>query len=70
MSITKELIVHERQLVDSGHYRDLHLHREGTFLRANGSSVSVFQWSTERFVHSYKVYNLLIINKIYNIWSK
>ena len=34
MSVTKELIEQERQLVQSGKYRDVHLHKEGSFLRA------------------------------------
>ena len=38
MSVTKELIEQERQLVQAGQYRDLHLHKEGSFLRA-------YEWS-------------------------
>ena len=34
MSITKELIEQERQLVQTGQLREIHLHKEGTFLRA------------------------------------
>jgi len=34
MSVTKELIDQERQLVQTGQLRDVHLHREGSFLRA------------------------------------
>ncbi len=34
MSVTKELIEHERQLVQTGQLRDVHLHKEGTFMRA------------------------------------
>lgn len=35
MSVTKELIEQERQQVQIGQLRDVHLHKEGTFLRAN-----------------------------------
>ena len=34
MSVTKELIKKEKDLVQTGQVRDLHLHREGTFIRA------------------------------------
>ena len=34
MSVTKELIEKERLLVQTGHHGDVHLHKEGTFLRA------------------------------------
>ena len=34
MSVTKELIEQEERLVQTGHVRELHLHKEGTFLRA------------------------------------
>jgi hypothetical protein len=38
MSVTKELIEQERMQVQAGCVRDVHLHREGSFLRA-------YEWS-------------------------
>ena len=38
MSVTKELIEHEAQLLANGERAVLHLHREGSFLRA-------YEWS-------------------------
>ncbi len=51
MSVTKELIEKERELVQSGQVRDLHLHREGTFLRAYDWSA----WLACRYLHDFKV---------------
>ncbi len=34
MSVTKDLIEQERQAVKAGRLCDIHLHQEGTFLRA------------------------------------
>ena len=51
MSVTKELIEQERQLVQTGHHRDLHLHKEGTFLRAYDWSA----WLACRYLHDFKV---------------
>ena len=51
MSVTKELIENERQQVQTGQTRDVHLHKEGTFLRA-------YDWSTWlccRYLHDFKV---------------
>lgn len=51
MSVTKELIEQEVQLVQTGHVRDLHLHKEGTFLRAYNWSA----WLCCRYLHEFKV---------------
>ena len=51
MSVTKELIEHERQLVQSGSVREVHLHKEGTFLRAYDWSA----WLCCRYLHDFKV---------------
>ncbi len=51
MSVTKELIEKERELVQSGQVRDLHLHREGTFIRAYDWSA----WLACRYLHDFKV---------------
>ena len=51
MSLTKELIEKERQIVQSGQTRDIHLHREGTFLRAYDWSA----WLCCRYLHDFKV---------------
>ena len=51
MSVTKELIEQERQLVQSGNIRDVHFHREGTFLRAYDWSA----WLCCRYLHDFKV---------------
>lgn len=50
MSVTKELIEQEVQLVQTGHVRDLHLHKEGTFLRAYNWSA----WLACRYLHNFK----------------
>ena len=51
MSVTKELIEHERQQVQAGHACDVHLHKEGTFLRAYDWSA----WLCCRLFHDFKV---------------
>ena len=51
MSVTKELVEQERQLVQTGHHGDLHLHREGTFLRAYEWSA----WLACHLLHDFKV---------------
>ena len=51
MSVTKELIEQERLQVQSGHCRDVHLHKEGTFLRAYDWSA----WLCCRYLHDFKV---------------
>ena len=51
MSLTKELIEQERQLVQIGYCREVHLHREGTFLRAYDWSA----WLCCRYLHDFKV---------------
>lgn len=51
MSVTKELIEQERQQVQTGNARDVHLHREGTFLRAYDWSA----WLCCRYLHDFKV---------------
>lgn len=51
MSVTKELIEQERQQVQAGLYRDLHLHKEGSFLRAYDWSA----WLACRYLHEFKV---------------
>ena len=51
MSVTKELIEQERQWVQTGHHGDLHLHREGTFLRAYDWSA----WLACHLLHDFKV---------------
>ena len=50
MSLTKELIEQEHHLVQTGQTRDIHLHREGTFLRA-------YDWSAWLccHLHDFKV---------------
>ncbi len=51
MSVTKELIEQEAQLLANGERAVLHLHREGSFLRA-------YEWSAFlscRFLHQFKV---------------
>ncbi|MBQ9357019.1 MAG: hypothetical protein IJT98_07005 [Prevotella sp.] len=50
MSVTKELIERERQQVQTGCYGELHLHREGTFLRAYDWSA----WLGCRYLHDFK----------------
>lgn len=51
MSVTKELIEQERQQVQIGQLRDVHLHKEGTFLRAYDWSA----WLCCRYLHDFKV---------------
>jgi len=51
MSVIKELIEQERQLVQTGQLRDVHLHREGSFLRAYDWSA----WLCCRYLHDFKV---------------
>lgn len=51
MSVTKELIEKERLLVQTGHHGDVHLHKEGTFLRAYDWS----PWLCCRYLHEFKV---------------
>ena len=51
MSITKELIEQERQSVQAGLLRDIHLHQEGSFLRAYDWSA----WLSCRYLHEFKV---------------
>jgi len=51
MSVTKELIEQERQQVQAGQLGDVHLHKEGTFLRA-------YDWSAFlccRLLHDLKL---------------
>lgn len=50
MSVTKELIEQERQLVQTGRLRDVHFHKEGTFLRAYDWSA----WLCCRYLHDFK----------------
>lgn len=51
MSVTKELIEQERQLVNAGKLMDLHLHKEGSFLRAYEWSA----WLCCHYLHDFKV---------------
>lgn len=51
MSVTKELIEQERLQVQAGSVKDVHLHREGTFLRAYDWSA----WLCCRYLHNFKV---------------
>ncbi|MBQ7684234.1 MAG: hypothetical protein IJT48_07070 [Bacteroidaceae bacterium] len=51
MSLTKEIIEQERQQVQTGRFRDVHLHKEGTFLRAYEWSA----WLCCRYLHDFKV---------------
>lgn len=51
MSVTKEIIEQERLLVQTGHHGDLHLHREGTFMRAYDWSA----WLACHLLHDFKV---------------
>lgn len=51
MSVTKELIEQERQQVQAGQLRDVHLHKEGTFMRAYDWSA----WLCCRYLHDFKV---------------
>ncbi|MBP5769896.1 MAG: hypothetical protein J6W75_00845 [Bacteroidaceae bacterium] len=50
MSVTTEIIEQERLQVHTGNLADVHLHREGTFLRA-------YEWSALlacRYLHDFK----------------
>ena len=51
MSVTKELIEQERHHVQTGQFREIHLHKEGTFLRAYDWSA----WLCCRYLHEFKV---------------
>lgn len=51
MSVTKELIEQERQHVQTGQVQEIHLHKEGTFLRAYDWSA----WLCCRYLHEFKV---------------
>lgn len=51
MSVTKDLIEKERQTLLDGRFRDVHLHLEGTFLRAYNWSA----WLCCRYLHGFKV---------------
>ena len=51
MSVTKELIEKEKDLVEAGQVRDMHLHREGTFIRAYDWSA----WLACKYLHDFKV---------------
>lgn len=51
MSLTKELIEQERCQVQAGGLRDVHLHKEGSFLRAYEWSA----WLCCRYLHDFKV---------------
>lgn len=51
MSVTKELIEQEAELLQTGHFRDVHFHKEGTFLRAYDWSA----WLCCRYLHDFKV---------------
>lgn len=51
MSVTKELIEYERQLLQTGQLREIHLHKEGTFMRAYDWSA----WLCCRYLHEFKV---------------
>ena len=51
MSVTKELIEKEKDLVEAGQVSDLHLHREGTFIRAYDWSA----WLACKYLHDFKV---------------
>ncbi len=51
MSVTIELIENERQQVQAGQTRDVHLYKEGTFLRAYDWSA----WLCCRYLHDFKV---------------
>ena len=51
MSVTKDLIEQERQQVQTGHFREVHLHKEGSFLRAYEWSA----WLCCHYLHDFKV---------------
>lgn len=53
MSVTKEIIEQEFALVASGERNVIHLHREGSFLRAYEWSA----WLCCRYLHEFKVNN-------------
>lgn len=50
MSVTKELIKKEKDLVQAGQVRDLHLHRKGTFIRAYDWSA----WLACKYLHDFR----------------
>ena len=50
MSLTKEFIEQERQQVQAGRLGDIHLHKEGTFLRAYEWSA----WLCCRYLNDFK----------------
>jgi len=57
MSVTKELLEKEKDLVQAGQVRDLHLHREGTFIRA-------YDWSARlacRYLHAVAVVTMFAV---------
>ena len=51
MSVTKELIEQENLQLQTGNYRDVHLHKEGSFLRAYDWSA----WLCCHYLHEFKV---------------
>ena len=51
MSVTKELIEQENLQLQTGNYRDVHLHKEGSFLRAYDWSA----WLCCHYLHDFKV---------------
>ena len=51
MSVTKELIEQENLQLQTGNYRDVHLHKEGSFLRAYDWSA----WLCCHYLHNFKV---------------
>ena len=51
MSVTKELIEQENMQLQTGNYRDVHLHKEGSFLRAYDWSA----WLCCHYLHDFKV---------------
>lgn len=51
MSVTKELIEQERQLLQTGQLHEVHLHKKGTFMRAYDWSA----WLCCRYLHDFKV---------------
>ena len=51
MSVTKELIEQENLQLQAGNYRDVHLHKEGSFLRAYDRSA----WLCCHYLHDFKL---------------
>ncbi len=51
MSVTKELIEQENLQLQTGNYRDVHLHKEGSFLRAYDWNA----WLCCHYLHDFKV---------------